>query len=63
MLRVEMQELDTALTHTRTKKEELSARNAELSKVSSDNPDQLPASELLASAYLAVAAHRSTRTP
>jgi capsular exopolysaccharide synthesis family protein len=52
MLRVEMQELDTALTHTRTKKEELSARFEELSKVSADNPDQLPASELLASPFL-----------
>ncbi len=52
MLRVEMQELDTALTLTRTKKEEISARYAELSKVSSDNPDQLPASELLSSLYL-----------
>ncbi|HEY5260709.1 MAG TPA: GNVR domain-containing protein, partial [Solirubrobacteraceae bacterium] len=52
MLRVEMQELDTALTQARTKKEELSARHAELSKVSADNPDQLPASELLGSSYL-----------
>ena len=52
MLRLEMQELDTALTSTRTKKEELSARHAELSRVAGDNPDQLPASELLASAYL-----------
>lgn len=52
MLRVEMQELDTSLTHTRTKRAELSARHAELSKVSADNPDQLPASELLASQFL-----------
>ena len=52
MLRVDMQELDTALTQARTKKEELSARHAELSKVSADNPDQLPASELLGSTYL-----------
>ena len=52
MLRVEMQELDTALTRTRTKRQELAAREAELSKVASDNPDQLPASELLASPYL-----------
>lgn len=52
MLRVEMQELDTALTQTRTKKEEIAARYAELSKVSSDDPDQLPASELLSSLYL-----------
>jgi succinoglycan biosynthesis transport protein ExoP len=52
MLRLEMQEFDTALAHTRTKKAELGARYDELSKVSSDNPDQLPASELLASGYL-----------
>jgi succinoglycan biosynthesis transport protein ExoP len=52
MLRLEMQELNTALTTTRTKKEELSARYAELSKVAPDNPDQLAASELLASPYL-----------
>jgi polysaccharide biosynthesis transport protein len=52
MLRIEMQELDTALTHTRTKREELVARNAEMSKVSPENPDDLPASELLASPYL-----------
>jgi succinoglycan biosynthesis transport protein ExoP len=52
MLRVEMQELDVALTHTRIRKEELAAREVELSKVSTDNPDQLPASELLASGYL-----------
>jgi succinoglycan biosynthesis transport protein ExoP len=52
MLRLEMQELDTTLTRTRTRKEELTAREGELSKVASDNPDQLPASELLASLYL-----------
>jgi polysaccharide biosynthesis transport protein len=52
MLRGEMQDLDSALTHTRTRREELSARNAELTKVLADNPDKLPASELLASAYL-----------
>src|SRR5580658_5436076 len=52
MLRQEMQDLDTALTHTRTRREELQARHAELDKVGEDNPDKLPASELLASAYL-----------
>jgi capsular exopolysaccharide synthesis family protein len=52
MLRVEMQELDLALTHTRTKKEELVARHEELSKVSADTADQLPASELLTSPFL-----------
>ncbi len=54
MLRVEMQELDMALTHTRTRKAEIAARADELSKVSSTNPDDLPASELLASPFLQV---------
>lgn len=52
MLRVEMQELDITLTHTRTKRAELEARHAELAKVGSDNPDELPSSELLGSEYL-----------
>lgn len=52
MLRVEMQELDTALTRTRTRKQELSARYNELAKVPADNPDELPASELLSSLFL-----------
>jgi capsular exopolysaccharide synthesis family protein len=52
MLRQEMQDLDTALTHTRTRREELLARHGELEKVPEDNPDRLPASELLASGYL-----------
>jgi capsular exopolysaccharide synthesis family protein len=52
MLRLEMQDLDTALTHTRTHREELLARHAELEKVLSNSPDQLPSSELLASGYL-----------
>ncbi len=52
MLRVEMQDLDTALTHTRTRREELAARNAELDKVTAEDPDKLPASELLQSQYL-----------
>jgi capsular exopolysaccharide synthesis family protein len=52
MLRVEMQELDLALTHTRIRKEELNARHEELSKISPDTADQLPASELLASPFL-----------
>lgn len=52
MLRVEMQELDTTLTHTRTNREELEARSAELDKVAAESPDQLPASELLSSVFL-----------
>jgi capsular exopolysaccharide synthesis family protein len=52
MIRLEMQEYDTALTKTRTKKQELLARFGELSKVDADNPDRLPSSELLADSYL-----------
>jgi len=52
MLRVEMQELDTALTHARTKKAEIGARATELENVPADNPDALPASELLSSPFL-----------
>jgi polysaccharide biosynthesis transport protein len=52
MLRLEMQEYNSALTGTRTKKEELLARQAELLKVDADHPDALPASELLASSFL-----------
>ena len=52
MLRLEMQEYDTALAHTRTRKQELMARYAELAKVSSESPDSVPASELLASNFL-----------
>lgn len=52
MIRLEMQELNSALTRTRTRKQELLARHAELSKVTLDNPDALPASELLSSTFL-----------
>jgi succinoglycan biosynthesis transport protein ExoP len=52
MLRLEMQEYDTALTHTRTRKQELLAREMELSKVTQDNPDDVPSSELLSNGYL-----------
>ncbi len=52
MVRLEMQEYDTALTHIRTRKQELQARFAELAKVSPENPDQLPASEMLSSTFL-----------
>jgi succinoglycan biosynthesis transport protein ExoP len=53
-LRLEMQEYDTALTHTRTRKEELLARNMELAKITADNPDEIPSSELLGNGYLQV---------
>jgi polysaccharide biosynthesis transport protein len=52
MIRMEMQEYDTALTHTRLRRQELAARHNELSKVSTDNPDHIPASELLSNAFL-----------
>ncbi|HEY4013122.1 MAG TPA: polysaccharide biosynthesis tyrosine autokinase [Polyangiaceae bacterium] len=52
MLRLEMQEYDTALTHTRTRKQELLARHTEFAKITAANPDDLPSSELLASSYL-----------
>jgi capsular exopolysaccharide synthesis family protein len=52
MLRLEMQEYDMALTHTRTRKQELLARESELAKVTPENPDAIPSSELLANAYL-----------
>ncbi len=47
MLRFEMQEYDSALTHTRTRKAELMARKAELDKISTDDPETVPSSELL----------------
>jgi succinoglycan biosynthesis transport protein ExoP len=52
MVRVEMEQMNTALTSTRMRKQELLARHAELSKVLSDSADVLPASELLSSGYL-----------
>jgi capsular exopolysaccharide synthesis family protein len=52
MLRLEMQEYDEALTHTRTRKAELLARQSELAQVSPDQPDALPSSELLSNMYL-----------
>jgi succinoglycan biosynthesis transport protein ExoP len=52
MIRLEMQEYDTALTRFTTRRQEIAARYAELSKVSSDNPEELPSSELLADPFL-----------
>lgn len=52
MIRMEMQEYDAALTRTRMRRSELMARHAELSKVSVENPDQVPASELLSNTFL-----------
>jgi capsular exopolysaccharide synthesis family protein len=52
MLRLEMQEYNTALTRTRTRKQEILARHSELSRINADNPDDVPASELLSNSYL-----------
>jgi capsular exopolysaccharide synthesis family protein len=52
MLRIEMQELDTALTHTRTKRAELEARAAALAKIDANNPEEIPSTELLTNAFL-----------
>jgi capsular exopolysaccharide synthesis family protein len=52
MIRLEMQEYDTALTKFTTRRQEVTARYAELAKVSSENPGDLPSSELLADAFL-----------
>ncbi len=52
MVRMEMQHYDEALTKTRMRKAELSARHAEFSKIAADSPDLIPASELLSNAFL-----------
>ncbi len=52
MIRLEMQEFDSALTRTRMRKSELAARHHELSKITAENPDQVPASELLSNSFL-----------
>jgi capsular exopolysaccharide synthesis family protein len=52
MIRLEMSTYDDALTHTRTKRKELEARESELSKVTMENVDVIPASELLANGFL-----------
>lgn len=52
MLIDEMKQLNTALTTVRTDIESLSARYAELKKVSDENPAEIPARELLESSIL-----------
>lgn len=47
MLREEMKQLNDALTMVKTKREEVAARSAELSKIKAEDPKNLPASELL----------------
>jgi succinoglycan biosynthesis transport protein ExoP len=51
-VREEMHEYDNALTHTRMRKQELAARHSELTKISSENIDDIPSSELLNNAFL-----------
>jgi len=52
MIRLEMQQFNEAVNHSKTKEQELLARYSELSRVSVENPDDLPESELLGSVYL-----------
>jgi len=52
MLRSEMQQLNTELTGARAKREQLSARVIQLNRVSAENPEELPAAELLQSEVL-----------
>ncbi len=52
MLREEMKQLNDTLTAVRAKREEIAARRGELAKIKSDNPSNLPASELLQSSVL-----------
>jgi len=52
MIRLEMQDYDSALTRTRMRRQELAARAAELGKITAENPDQVPASELLNNTFL-----------
>lgn len=55
MLRGEMNQLNEALTAVRAKQEEIAARRNVLSKVSSDDPTNLPSTELLQSGSLSAA--------
>lgn len=57
MLREEMKQLNDALTHVRTRREEIAARRSQLNKVAVDDPSVLPASELLASGLLTSLRH------
>ena len=52
MVRVEMGTYDDTLTHLRLKRAELSARLAELAKISAEGPEVAPSSELLSNVYL-----------
>lgn len=52
MIRMEMQDYDSALTKTHMKRQELQARHNELAKITTDNPELVPASELLNNTFL-----------
>lgn len=52
LIRLEMQEYDSALTRTRMRRGELAARYAELGKITTENPELVPASELLNNSFL-----------
>lgn len=52
MIRMEMQDYDSALTQTRMRRQEFAARHAELSKITAEKPDEIPASELLSNSFL-----------
>ncbi len=51
-IRLEMQEFDSALSRTKLRRSELLARHSELAKITPENPDQVPASELLSNTFL-----------
>jgi capsular exopolysaccharide synthesis family protein len=52
IVRQQMMHYDEALTRTRTRRQEMAARAAELNKVGDENPSTVPASELLNSGFL-----------
>lgn len=52
MLRGEIQQLNAALTTTRTQREQIAARRAELLKINPEEPSNVPATELLNSGLL-----------
>lgn len=52
MLRGEIQQLNASLTETRTQREQIGARRAELLKINPEEPSNVPATELLNSTLL-----------
>lgn len=57
MVRQELQDLTSALTRVRTRRQEVVARRNELSKVSKVSPDQLAATEFQANGFLQTLRH------